>query len=323
MADPDATALPQARTAETARTNVSVGFTIHDLLPSWDRHLRSTGKAPRTRADYLKAGRQLADWLDAQGMPTDVTHITREHIEAFIVAELERTSASTAASAYRRIQQLFRWLTEDDEIPSDPMAKMKPPAVTETPVPVISTDELKALLEVCRGNGFVERRDTAIIRLMVDSGGRRSEIAGIRLEHIDWTEDLIRVFGKGRGGDRPRDIPFGAKTGQALDRYVRIRARHPSAHLPWLWLGAKGRFTGSGLAQMLTRRAEQAGIRHIHPHMFRHTFSHRWLASGGQEGDLMRINGWSSRDMLDRYAKSAAEERARKAHRELGLGDEL
>src|SRR6185503_14614420 len=116
---------------------------------------------------------------------------------------------------------------------------------------------------------------------------------------------------------RPRAVPFGSKAGIALERYVRERAKHAPAGETALWIGSlrKDALTGSGIAQMLERRCEEAQLPHIHPHQFRHTFSHEWMASGGSETDLMRLNGWTSRQMLSRYGASAADERAREAHR--------
>lgn len=298
--------------------------TITSVVDDWLTSLRARNRSAATVKSYRKWADQLATFLAAAGMPTDVAHVKREHVEAFLASLADRDMApATRAQAYRSLQQFWKWAEAEGETATSPMARMSPPSVPEQPVPVLAEADLKALLSACtkgKGSPYETKRDHALVRLMVDTGMRASEVMGLTLGDVDFDQGVAWVVGKGA---RPRACPFGAKTADALRRYVRARQRHPHAASDALWLGLAGPMGTSGLAQILERRSAEAGIGHVHPHMLRHVNAHRFLANGGQETDLMRLMGWRSRQMVGRYAASAADERARDAHKRMALGDKL
>ena len=277
-------------------------------------------KSPKTIVSYTSGAQQFDDFLRSRGMPTDVTSIRREHVEAFSEDVLARHRPSTAATRCRDLQQLFRWLVEEGEIADSPMARMRPPRVAEQPVPIIAEADLRKLFHGCAGKSFEDRRDTAILRVLINTGARLAEVANLHVDDVDLDLRELYVLGKGSKG---RALPLGPRAAKDMDRYLRARARHKDSALPWLWLSPKGRLTDSGIAQLVKRRCREVGIAEINVHRFRHTFTHLWLASGGTEHDLAKLNGWSSLQMVGRYASSAASERARSAHSRIDPGANL
>jgi site-specific recombinase XerD len=224
--------------------------------------------------------------------------IAREHVEQYLADMRDRDlSPATVAKHYRSLQQLFKWLTGDGEIARSPIERMSPPSVPEQPVPILDDAALSAYLATCKGNTFENRRDTAIIRLLLDTGMRAAELCELRVEDVDFEHQVALVVGK---GGRNRACPFGPKTADALRRYLRFRGHHDAAESSPFGLGKKGRMTNPGVAPdagtAVPRRGDSGRApapvpAHLRPRLA----GHRWAgarpgAAGGLalEGDVER-----------------------------------
>ena len=294
-----------------------------DLRPQFSRPLRVEGVAPRSQVLYGQSLTFFTRYLDSRGIAADLSALTRDHVLDWLADLRARgLSAGTIQTRWRGLRRFINWAIAEEILTSDPLAGIKVSKPEPPSVPVLTDEDLAALIAACRGKGFVNRRDEAIIRLLIDCGLRVSELTGIELADLDLDGESVTVTGK---GGRVRAAYFGAKTGQSLDRYLRERAQHRHKGNAALWLGERGRFTPDGVRERIEVRADMAGLEPlaVWPHRFRHTNAHDFLLAGGKERDLKRLMGWRSDTMLERYGASAADHRAREAARKLKRGDRV
>jgi site-specific recombinase XerD len=287
------------------------------MADSFERHLRAERKSDKTIRTYTEAALWFAaEHLLPNGL-ADWSDVRARQVQEWTVILLGRYSDSYANNQFRALQQFFKWYaTEDpDEPRPNPMANLKPPRLGMKLVHVFTGDELADLVAACKGGGYRNRRDAAIIFLFRDTGIRLSELTGLTTGDLSLREREATVTGK---GDRQRTIKFTYDTARAIDRFLRERARHQDARMPALWLGLRGPMTPSGVQQMIERRGLEAGVE-VFPHKFRHTFTHVF-DNGGAEGYLMGLNSWSSPQMLTRYGRSARSARARRHYDDV-MGD--
>jgi site-specific recombinase XerD len=327
------TSMGEVRRARAKRAAASApGVPLVGLVPSWELALEAAAKSPRTTRSYLDSVRAFDKFLVAQGMPHQTETVDAEHVRAFLLAEERRTSATSAAVHFRNLRVFFGWLAREGErIEPNPMDRVEGPKVTKKAKDYFTDEDLTKLLKTCSGNSFVERRDTALMRVLMDTGMRVSGLANLRYDAEDESRNDVflskrRLRIRLKGGDETW-VPIGKKAAHALDRYIRSRSGQPRSDSPWLWLGVKGHnpahLTDSGIRDVLNRRGEQGGIQNVHPHRFRRSFADQWLAAGGSTDDLMHITGWKTYDMVREYTEARGIARAHDAHARLSPGDRI
>lgn len=294
---------------------------LADLIASFRRDLRADGKAPRTCQLYGIAVELFSGWLAEQGRPQILGELTRPALREWFAALADINAASTIRTRWKGMHRFCGWLVSEGELSETPMTGMTAPNPPPVPVPILSDAELTALLKACSGRDIADRRDEAMLRMLLDCGIRVSELTGLRVADVDLDNEYATVTGK---GSKVRPVYFGTRTARALDRYLRERRRHRWAHVDALFLSERGPMSPDGVRERMKVRAVQAGLKdRLHPHRFRHTFAHDFLMAGGGERDLKRLAGWTSDVMLERYGASAADVRAQAAAKRLRRGDRV
>jgi site-specific recombinase XerD len=169
---------------------------LQDLQRSFLRHLRAEGRSPATLRLYGQAVTFFSRWLEGQGRVATLDELNRPAIREWLAVLSDTHEPGTVKVRHRGLFRFCSWLVDEGEPAENPMRTLSPPTLKMKPVPVITDDELAALMKACAGKEFNDRRDEALIRFLLDCGVRVSEACGLRLDQLDLDQGMAIVKGK-------------------------------------------------------------------------------------------------------------------------------
>src|SRR6266540_2181591 len=250
------------------------------------------GLSPRTIAWYAMILERLCARFGAE---RSVEELSPPELRSWLV-ELRTTLAPVSIAGYvRGLRAVGNWLATDGLAEARALRTLARPRVPHKIMEPLSDADLRRLLAVA------DVRDRAILLLLLDTGLRVSEAAGISLGDLR-ADASIKVMGKGA---KERIVPVGAATRQAIGRYLAQR-KAGSADEQLFTSQAAERLTLTGIQQLLVRLRARAGVgARCNPHTFRHTFARNYLLNGGDVFTLQRMLGHTSLEMVRRYVALA------------------
>jgi len=281
------------------------------------RHLRDVRNvSPHTVRNYRNDLRQFADYFATTRTPLE--DIQRDEIREYLGAlhdrKLEKTSIARKLATLRAF---FKFCVREGWLEENPARLVRTPKLARRLPRVLTAEQINRFLDnlaerPVRQTGLEKRdaraqwllrRDRALLELLYASGVRASELLGLNLTDMNLKEQLIRVRGKGR---RERQVPFGKKARAALESYLAVREKLPTAGKQTteaLFINAQGnRLTPRALGNVVKKYARLFDPNwDLHPHALRHAFATHLLHEGADLRAIQELLGHKSLSTTQKY----------------------
>lgn len=239
-------------------------------------------------------------WPDGVVAPED---LDPQAIVALVRREVERLTLPSARNLLSALRSYLRFLYAT--------GRTSRPLVTAVPAVAVwhnqclpravARSTAESLLEGCDETTPIDRRDKAVLLLLVRLGLRAGEVARLVLDSIDWRAGAVVIEGKAR---RPEQLPLPVDVGEAIALYlsdgrprVAERAMFLQAVAPY---GALSRY---GVRSIVYRACDRAGVPRFGPHRLRHTLGTETLRSGASLPEVAQLLRHRSLDATEIYAK--------------------
>ena len=243
---------------------------------------RIDGCRPKTIKGYRE---RLKMFMTQCSKPVQAitTDDLREYL-AYLVDERHLMDNSVQAHI-NTLRSFFSWLVDEDNIRKSPMRKIKSLKIDKLRSRhPLTAEQLELVRDGCRGY-----KEKTLVEFLVSSGCRVSEVAGLRVDDIDWRDRKCKVIGK---GNKERTVYFSVRAKLMLQLYIAERrggeALFASSRAPYEPL------TDRGIEKMISKLGKRIGMeRPLYSHLMRHTFASHALNCGMELTIIQHLLGHS------------------------------
>lgn len=271
------------------------------VVSDFAEYNRARNRSDRTTAWYTYQLKLFGKFIEDRSVAP--TAIAGRDVLAFMAQERTKgLSDMSLDSRYRALRAFFRWVTEFGYLDGliNPVTAKYKPSVKRRIKRAAKASEIKQLLASISGESWLDCRDRALISLLFRTGLRRAEVAGLRVQHIDFPAKRLFVDGNHSKGGVDALTPFDDETKRFLAEYIYNRPPHPSDP-DVLWYANDGGggvkrkpLTGDGIYIVMKRRCESAGLPRLNPQSCRRGYGGSLLNAGVNIGEVSALLRHSS-----------------------------
>jgi site-specific recombinase XerD len=250
--------------------------------------LSGRGLRPNVASFYVASVRPFVSAV-VTGDAVDVGNVSARTVMAFVSELAGSLAPKTVAGRVSALRVLLRFWFLEGVTDADLSVSVPKVAQRATGLPRgLPAQQVTALLASCDTGSANGLRDRAILSMLARMGLRSGEIAGLRLDDLDWRQGEIVLRGKGGRLDR---LPLPADVGQVLAEY--LRSGRPSGALDrsvFIRVKAPHRgMTNTGVTQVVNAAAHRAGLGTIYAHRLRHSAATAMLAAGAPLAEIGQV----------------------------------
>ena len=266
--------------------------------------LRERNASPNTMLAYGKDLAEFVKYIGPIEKPAELDHV---RIRGFLSHLYERGLGKTSVARHlAAVRSLYKWLAREGKVKQNPASLVSTPKLPKRLPRVPTIEEVNNVLdgELPETAAFVER-DKTILELLYGCGLRNSELIGINLDDIHWSNETILVRGKGR---KERMVPLGDTAAEAIREYLSKRKELLAAKkktTPALLVNLRGqRLTTRSVGRIVKHIAVSKGLSpDVHPHTLRHAFGTHLLEEGADLRAIQEMLGHERLSTTQRYTQ--------------------